>query len=56
LTNVLDRLEARGYTARAIHPDDRRSFLISVTRDGKDGGEQGTQGGQATRFSLALRR
>lgn len=34
LTSVLDRLERRGYTRREIHPDDRRSFLITLTDDG----------------------
>jgi DNA-binding MarR family transcriptional regulator len=35
LTSVLDRLESRGYSRREIHPEDRRSFLISLTEDGK---------------------
>lgn len=35
LTSVLDRLEVRGYTKRAINPDDRRSFIVSLTPQGK---------------------
>lgn len=35
LTGVLDRLEARGLTRRAINPEDRRSFVISLTPRGR---------------------
>lgn len=34
LTNVLDRLEARGLVERRLNPDDRRSFVVAPTRDG----------------------
>lgn len=34
LTSYLDRLEARGLVARSTHPDDRRSFLVTLTRRG----------------------
>ncbi len=34
LTTYLDRLEARGRVMRAPHPDDRRSFLVSLTPAG----------------------
>jgi DNA-binding MarR family transcriptional regulator len=34
LTSYLDRLEARGYVLRALHPKDRRSFLVSLTPAG----------------------
>ena len=34
LTGVISRLEERGLVARAINPDDRRSFLLSLTDDG----------------------
>lgn len=34
LTNVLDRLEARGLVRREINPADRRSFLVQPTRGG----------------------
>jgi DNA-binding MarR family transcriptional regulator len=35
LTNVLDRLEARGWVTREVNPDDRRSFVVSLTRPGR---------------------
>jgi len=35
LTSILDRLEDRGLIDREIHPDDRRSVLLRLTRDGK---------------------
>jgi MarR family transcriptional regulator, organic hydroperoxide resistance regulator len=34
LTNVLDRLEARGLVRRELNPADRRSFTIHLTRSG----------------------
>jgi len=34
LTNVLDRLERRELIRRELNPDDRRSFLIRLTRTG----------------------
>ncbi len=34
LTTYLDRLESRGHVSRAPHPDDRRSFLVSLTPGG----------------------
>jgi DNA-binding MarR family transcriptional regulator len=34
LTSIVDRLEQRGLVERTIHPDDRRSFLLTLTRDG----------------------
>ena len=35
LTSLLDRLEERDLITRAVNPEDRRSFLIEVTREGK---------------------
>jgi len=35
LTSILNRLEDRGLIDREIHPDDRRSYLLRLTRDGK---------------------
>jgi DNA-binding MarR family transcriptional regulator len=35
LTNIVDRLEGRGYVRRQINPDDRRSFLIELTGSGR---------------------
>jgi DNA-binding MarR family transcriptional regulator len=34
LSGILDRLESRGLVRRALNSDDRRSFLISLTRSG----------------------
>lgn len=36
LTNALDRLERRGLLRREAHPDDRRTFLLSLTPAGTD--------------------
>jgi DNA-binding MarR family transcriptional regulator len=38
LTNVLDRLEGRGFITREVNPDDRRSFVVSLTASGKRAG------------------
>lgn len=35
LTSVLDRLAGRGFTAREVDQADRRSFLVSLTPDGR---------------------
>ena len=35
LTSILNRLEDRGLVAREIHPDDRRSYLLRLTREGR---------------------
>jgi DNA-binding MarR family transcriptional regulator len=35
LTSVLDRLETQGFLRRLPHPQDRRSFLIELTREGR---------------------
>ena len=35
LTSVLDRLARRGYIERQLDPADRRSFLVSLTDDGR---------------------
>jgi DNA-binding MarR family transcriptional regulator len=35
LTGVLDRLERRGYLARELDPDDRRSFRLRLTPPGE---------------------
>src|SRR5262245_35824939 len=34
LTSIVDRLEKRGLVERTIHPEDRRSFLLTLTREG----------------------
>ena len=35
LTSYLDRLEGAGLITRALRPEDRRSFLVSLTASGK---------------------
>src|ERR1022692_767894 len=35
LTSLLDRLVRRGYVVRQLDPADRRSFLVSLTDDGR---------------------
>lgn len=35
LTSVLDRLASRGWVSRDTHPGDRRSFVVSLTPDGR---------------------
>jgi DNA-binding MarR family transcriptional regulator len=35
LTSILDRLDARGLVTREVSPDDRRSFVVKLTRPGK---------------------
>lgn len=35
LTGMLDRLAAAAVITREVHPDDRRSFLIGLTREGE---------------------
>jgi len=39
LTSALDRLERRGYLTRDLDPADRRSFLVSLTADGRPAAE-----------------
>lgn len=36
MTNRVDRLTARGLTARSDHPDDRRGVLVGLTPAGKE--------------------
>jgi DNA-binding MarR family transcriptional regulator len=35
MTSMLDRLESLGLTERKLNPDDRRSFMVSLTTHGK---------------------
>jgi DNA-binding MarR family transcriptional regulator len=35
LTSILDRLESRQLLRRELHPEDRRSFLVSLTPKGR---------------------
>lgn len=36
LTSMLDRLEGRGVLTRSVNPDDRRSFLVELSRRGDE--------------------
>ena len=35
MTSLLDRLEKRGLVSRGAHPSDRRSFVVSLTAEGR---------------------
>ncbi|MBV8519524.1 MAG: MarR family transcriptional regulator [Acidobacteria bacterium] len=35
MTSILDRLEERGLVAREENPNDRRSLLVALTKDGR---------------------
>lgn len=35
MTSVLDRLEGQGLLVREVDPDDRRSFILRLTQEGK---------------------
>lgn len=36
LTRIIDLLCNKNYVSRTIHPEDRRSFIISLTEEGKE--------------------
>ncbi|WP_344809693.1 MarR family winged helix-turn-helix transcriptional regulator [Microlunatus ginsengisoli] len=36
MTNRVDRLAARGLVSRAVHPDDRRGVLVTLTAAGRE--------------------
>jgi DNA-binding MarR family transcriptional regulator len=40
LTRIIDLLCDKGLTLRTIHPDDRRSFIVSLTKEGAKKVEQ----------------
>ena len=54
LTSILNRLEDRGLITREIHPDDRRSVLLRLTRDGKPVAVQRPKDPGATRSRGSL--
>jgi DNA-binding MarR family transcriptional regulator len=43
VTNVIDKLEDRGYVARAAHGQDRRTILAQITDQGRTAAAQATQ-------------
>jgi DNA-binding MarR family transcriptional regulator len=40
LTRILDLLCNKGLTERTVHPDDRRSFIVKLTKEGRKKVEQ----------------
>lgn len=42
LTSILDRLESAGLARRELDPGDRRSFLVSVSPEGRKAGQEVT--------------
>lgn len=43
LTSILDRLESGGFARRVLDPEDRRSFQVSVTSEGRKAGREVTR-------------
>jgi DNA-binding MarR family transcriptional regulator len=43
LTAVVDRLEAKGYVARATDPDDRRSVVVTLSAAGRPAARRARQ-------------
>jgi DNA-binding MarR family transcriptional regulator len=42
VTNVIDKLEDRGYVSRIAHESDRRTILARITDQGREAAEQAT--------------
>jgi Transcriptional regulators len=40
MTSMLDRLESLGLTERNLNPDDRRSFMVSLTSAGRSAADE----------------
>jgi len=53
-TSVLDRLENRSLITRRMNPDDRRSFLVDLTKEGEEMAERVQV--FVTRFEKAMAR
>lgn len=56
VTKLLDRLEAGHHITRAIHPTDRRSQSIEITRETRDAAMRTVGKQQAKRFHVAAAR
>lgn len=54
-TKLLDRLEAGGHITRAIHPNDRRAQVISVTPHSRSAAMRTVGKQHAKRFHIAAR-
>ena len=54
-TKLLDRLERDGHISRAIHPQDRRAFAISITPETREAAIRTVGAQHAKRFHAAAR-
>jgi DNA-binding MarR family transcriptional regulator len=52
VTNVIDKLEASGYVARAAHERDRRTILARITDRGRTVAEHATQALNQAQFAM----
>ena len=52
VTNVIDKLEDRGYVSRIAHESDRRTILARITQSGRAAAEQATQTLNASGFGI----
>lgn len=55
LSGILDRLEARGLVERGLNPEDRRSLLVGLTRDGEAAARRVVQALRGVERALARR-
>lgn len=54
LTNIIDRLERRGFVRRQLNPDDRRSFVVHPTAAGRSVATRITKALDDLEYELAL--
>lgn len=52
VTNVIDKLEASGYVARAAHEHDRRTILARITESGRATAQAATHALNEARFAM----
>ena len=53
VTNVIDKLEDRGYVSRVAHESDRRTILARITDEGRAAAEQATATLNEAGFGIA---
>jgi DNA-binding MarR family transcriptional regulator len=53
VTNIVDRLDAQGFTKRVAHPSDRRTTLVEITASGRSVVEEATGAVTGADFGLA---
>jgi DNA-binding MarR family transcriptional regulator len=53
VTNIVDRLDAQGFTKRVAHPSDRRTTLVEITPAGRRVAEKATEAVTGADFGLA---